>query len=115
MDYSFISERITMLLEENHVSACELSMQLGKCKSYINKITSRKTLPSLQGLYDICEYFGITPDEFFSPQSPGELKIIRQIQMNLKELDASSLLLLLELTEKCKKADHTDKPTEDPT
>ena len=45
---------------------------------YINKIENRRTLPSMAGFFYICEYFGITPQEFFdggglSPQTAREL------------------------------------------
>ena len=54
-----------------------MSLSLGQSESYINKIENRRTLPSFTGFIYICEYFGITPQEFFgndsSPQKTKEL------------------------------------------
>ncbi len=43
----------------------DMSLSLGQNNSYINQIENKKALPSLQGLFYICEYFGITPQQFF--------------------------------------------------
>lgn len=42
-----------------------MSHILGKNDAYINKIENKTTLPSLELLFYICEYFEITPQEFF--------------------------------------------------
>ena len=43
-------------------------------------------MPSLQGLFYICEYFGITPEEFFDEGNvePAEL---REMTENFRKLD----------------------------
>lgn len=62
----FICDRITELRMRDDISEYQLSFNLGKSKSYIQTITSGKSLPSLSGLLELCEYFKITPYEFFS-------------------------------------------------
>ena len=47
------------------VSEYRMSYDLGHSRSYINNITSGKALPSMTEFIAICEYFGITPGEFF--------------------------------------------------
>ena len=79
MDYAqWLSERLTQLRMEKGVSARDMSLSLGQSESYINKIENKRTLPSFTGFIYICEYFNITPQEFFnenvsSPQKTKEL------------------------------------------
>ena len=79
MDYlAWVPERIAQLRTERGVSARDMSLSLGQSESYINKIENRRTLPSMAGFLYICEYFHITPRDFFdpgalSPQSAGDL------------------------------------------
>ena len=66
MDYTqWFSERLAQLRAENGVSARDMSLSLGQSESYINKIENRRTMPSMTGFFYICEYFGITPKDFF--------------------------------------------------
>lgn len=78
MDYvEWFYNRLTNLRIQKGVSARDMSLSLGQSESYINKIENRRTLPSFMGFIYICEYFGITPEEFFgsdsSPQKTNEL------------------------------------------
>lgn len=66
MDYiEFFYKRLTELRLQKGVSARDMSLSLGQSESYINKIENKRTLPSITGFIYICEYFGITPQEFF--------------------------------------------------
>lgn len=79
MDYTEqFSERLAELRMQKGVSARDMSLSLGQSESYINKIENRRTLPSMSGFFYICEYFGISPQEFFnfditSPKESKEL------------------------------------------
>lgn len=79
MDYmEQFYKRLTELRLQKGVSARDMSLSLGQSESYINKIENRRTLPSMSGFFYICEYFGITPQEFFDfeiarPQETKEL------------------------------------------
>ena len=79
MDYiDWIYKRIAQLRIEKGVSARDMSLSLGQSESYINKIENKRTLPSMTGFIYICEYFNITPQEFFttdvySPQKTNEI------------------------------------------
>ena len=78
MDYvEWFYRRLTALRLQKGVSARDMSLSLGQSESYINKIENRRTLPSFPGFLYICEYFGLTPQEFFSdsaaPQATKEL------------------------------------------
>lgn len=65
MDAQYIRERISQLCMEKGISEYTLSLELGLNKSYINKITRGKALPSMSVFLQICEYFQITPKDFF--------------------------------------------------
>ena len=84
IDYiEWFYSRLTQLRVQKGVSARDMSLSLGQSESYINKIENKRTLPSFTGFLYICEYFGITPQEFFNgsaaaPQRTREL--IRELE-----------------------------------
>lgn len=57
----FISNRIKLLRESKNVSAHSMSLDLGQNRTYINKIENKISKPSLEGLYNICQYFESFP------------------------------------------------------
>ncbi len=65
-DESYISKRIHELRRIKNVSARDMSLTLGQNENYINQIENQKTLPSMQVFFYICDYFEITPCEFFN-------------------------------------------------
>lgn len=72
MDYiEFFYQRLTELRVQKGVSARDMSLSLGQSESYINKIENKHTLPSFTGFIYICEYFNITPQEFFNTNAPS--------------------------------------------
>lgn len=74
-DYiEWIPKRIAELRIQKGVSARDMSLSLGQSVSYINKIENNRTLPSMAVFIYICEYFGITPQEFFNIESPSPQK-----------------------------------------
>ena len=60
MDTTFIRDRITELRLQKGVSEYKMSMDLGHSKSYIQSISSGKSLPSLSEFLYICEYFDLS-------------------------------------------------------
>lgn len=65
MNTEFVRERITQLRLQKGVSEYKMSYDLGHSRGYINNISSGKSLPSMVEFFAICEYFGISPIEFF--------------------------------------------------
>lgn len=63
----FVRSRITQLRLEKNVAEHKMSLELGKSGSYIRGITNGGSLPSLKELFNIIDYFGMTPSEFFAP------------------------------------------------
>lgn len=76
MDEHFISKRLTQLRTQKDVSARDMSLSIGQANNYINNIENQKALPSMQAFFSICDYFGITPQEFFDEGNacPEQLK-----------------------------------------
>lgn len=87
----FTQNRIAQLRMQKQLSARELSFSLGQNSSYINQIENGKALPSLQGLFYICEYFQITPSQFFDTENLYPITIASIVE-DLKDLDEESLL-----------------------
>lgn len=82
----FFVDRLTSLRNQKNVSAREMSLALGQNESYINRIENRLAFPSMQFFFYICEYFQITPQEFFDEKNPAPGKI-NQISEEIKNLD----------------------------
>ena len=76
MDTQFIRNRITQLRLKKGVSEYQMSYDLGHSRSYIFNISSGKSLPPMAEFLQICDYFGITPSQFFddSSQNPAMLQ-----------------------------------------
>lgn len=98
----FVQERIARLRLQKNVSARDMSLSLGQNSSYINRIENKKAVPSLQGLFYICDYFGITPQEFFDEENahPSQLA---ELMENMKQLDEKTLTHIGELVKTLKK------------
>lgn len=69
----WIRDRISDLRIKKNVSEYQMSLDLGMSRGYINNISSGKVLPSLDMLLDICEYFNVTPMEFFNTSDSSPL------------------------------------------
>lgn len=91
---------------EKGVSAREMSLALGQSESYINRIENNQMLLSLTVFFYICDYFHISPKDFFNDDPEVDLEYI-ELARNLKQLPSKerehiSLLVMdiLKLTSK---------------
>lgn len=75
IDDNFIRDRITELRMQKNVSEYKMSLDMGHSAGYIRSITSGKILPSMGEFLYMCEYFGITPAEFFDENIPAPLQL----------------------------------------
>ena len=97
MDYvQWFSERLSQLRMEKGVSARDMSLSLGQSESYINKIENRRTMPSMTGFFYICEYLGITPQEFFDTKTISPTKAT-EIMHEVGKLSAKKAEHILEI------------------
>ena len=98
----FIKRRIARLRTDSNISARELSLRLGQSTGYINTIENGKSLPSMAMFLYICEYFNITPKEFFDDESEHPI-ILDEIIFECKKLDKKSLDGLLTVIQSMQK------------
>lgn len=94
MSYAeFVRERISQLRVQKGVSEYQMSYDLGHSRGYINNISSGKALPSMHEFFAICEYFGVTPQEFFDTgvRQPG---LVREAAHGLTELEDGDLRII---------------------
>lgn len=98
----FFRQRMAQLRLDKGVSARDMSLSLGQSESYINKIENGKAFPSMQIFFYICEYFGITPEDFFTQESryPEQL---RELMTDLQQLNESQLAALREIVKGLKR------------
>lgn len=93
---NFVRERITQLRIKKGVSEYKMSYDLGHSRSYINNISSGKALPPMKEFFAICEYLGVTPQEFFDTGTENP-ELIQKAVSGMKKLDESDILMLLGL------------------
>lgn len=100
MNYDqFLRDKITRLRLERNISEYQLSLELGKCKTYIQAITSGKSLPSFDAFFDLCSFFGITPADFFAPDT-RQSTAFRHTADKLARLSPADLALVDELIDR---------------
>lgn len=90
MDEKDFSLRLAQLREKKGVSARDMSLSIGQNPGYINNIESGKSMPSLSGIFYICDYLGITPSEFFDIDSKNPTRL-NDIANDLKRLNDNQL------------------------
>ena len=94
-------KRLVSLRMNKGVSARDMSLSLGQSPSYITNIENGINFPSMTVFFYICEYFGITPGEFFETESTNPKKMQELIQAE-KNLTNEQLDLLLSLVKQFK-------------
>lgn len=84
------------------VSARDMSLSIGQSPNYIIGIENGKNYPSMETFFYICDYFGITPKEFFDMDStnPGKTTELMEI---VKTLPNEQLDLFIALGKAVKK------------
>ncbi len=110
MDEDFIRQRISELRIQKNVSEYKMSLDLGHSKSYIQSISSGRALPSMSEFLYICDYFEITPKDFFDVNADETLRMHRLYtsarDLSGEDLDALIFLATF-LTKKNKKSQMT--------
>ena len=96
MDETFIRNRITELRLKRGISEYQLSLDLGQNRSYIQAISSGRALPSMKQFLNICEYFEITPLQFFDT-SESNLQLVKKALDGIRTLSDDDLIMLLGL------------------
>lgn len=94
----YIRQRITQLRLQKNLSEYKLSHELGHGDSYIRGITSGKALPSMKEFLYICEYFQITPKEFFDDGIENPI-LENELLKYTRNTDGVTMKMLLDLLE----------------
>ena len=96
MDKKYVADRITELRIKKNVSEYQMSLDLGKNKSYIQNISSGRSLPSMSQFYEICQYLNITPYQFFDEELHN-LPLYQKACDLLKQLDEDDMMTIIPL------------------
>ena len=94
MDQDYINKRITELRKKKGVTEHKMSLQLGRSRSYMQSISSGRSLPSMSEFLSICEYLNVSPRDFFDDGNSNP-PLIRDTIDKLKTLPDNDLLLIL--------------------
>lgn len=98
----FIRNRITQLRIAKDVSEYQMSLDLGHSKSYIQGITSGRALPSMNEFISICDYFKITPKDFFDSNIDNPA-LMQELLNAVSDLHDGDIELLISIAEKFKR------------
>lgn len=91
---NFLPDRLAELRMQRGISARDMSLTLGQANNYINTIENKKSLPSMQSFFYICEFLEITPQEFFDAGNSNPT-ILKEFIDEAKKLDAESFAHIL--------------------
>ena len=90
----FVPERLAKLRALKGVSARDMSLSLGQANNYVNNIENKKSLPAMQSFFYICEYLGVTPQEFFDEGNACP-QTLQELITEAKKLDSKSMEYIL--------------------
>lgn len=90
----FLPDRLAELRIQRGISARDMSLTLGQANNYINTIENKKSLPSMQSFFYICEFLDITPQEFFDVGNSNP-KMLNEFIEEAKKLDPESFSHIL--------------------
>ena len=103
MDTKFIRDRITQLRLQKGVSEYQMSYDLGHSHSYIYNISSGKSLPPMAEFLQICDYFGISPSQFFDDSSENPA-LLQTATEELRKLNDADLMLMTRIIRRLNKS-----------
>lgn len=91
-------DRLYQLRAQKGVSARDMSLSLGQAPGYINNIENGKSLPSMASFFYICDYFSITPSQFFDEdiQCPARMTEAIKLLQRLSPTEMDHILLLIQ-------------------
>ena len=94
MNEQFVRDRITQLRLRKGVSEYKMSYDLGHSRGYVHNISSGKATPPMKEFFAICEYFELTPQQFFDEGTQNP-ELIQKAINGMKLLDEKDMLMLL--------------------
>ena len=94
MDAQFVRDRIPQLRLCKGVSEYKMSYDIGHSRGYVHNISSGKATPPMKEFFAICEYFELTPQQFFDEGTQNS-ELIQKAINGMKQLDEKDMLMLL--------------------
>jgi transcriptional regulator with XRE-family HTH domain len=94
LNQKFIPERLALLRTQIGVSAKEMSLTLGQKETFIEEIEQKRFTPCMEDFLSICEFFKITPGEFFDETNLNPT-LLNQLLQKLIPLSGTALEDLL--------------------
>ena len=91
----YISERVSGLRKQVGVTSRQMSLMIGFKESYVNRLENETCMPSLYGLYRICDFFNISLADFFDREMKNPV-LLKALLYEINKLDYKSLETLLE-------------------
>ena len=88
--------RLVHLRMNKGVSARDMSLSLGQSENYINEIENGKAYPSMQAFFYICEYFDISPQDFFDTDTPDP-NTAHELAKMIRGLPTDKLKILISI------------------
>lgn len=95
-------KRLAQLRAKKGVSARDMSLSIGQGASYINGIENGHNLPSMTVFFYICEYLGVTPEEFFADET-SDPAALSPIIKDMKKLKPEQIKVFAAMLEQMKK------------
>ncbi|MBQ2961290.1 MAG: helix-turn-helix domain-containing protein [Oscillospiraceae bacterium] len=102
VDKKQFAERVASLRIKKGVSAREMSQTLELSDGYINNIENCVNYPSMKVFFLICDYFEITPQEFFDPDC-NDPKSTNELFNAIKDLNPEQQSHIIALAKALKK------------
>lgn len=102
MDGKFIRERLSFLRTKKKVSEYKMSLDLGHSKTYIQSISSGKSLPSMNEFLYICDYLGVSPKQFFDDEISDPI-LVQKLYELIRLLPEDDLNVLISTAERFKR------------
>lgn len=95
-------KRLAQLRAKKGVSARDMSLSIGQGASYINGIENGHNLPSMTVFFYICEYLGVTPEQFFADETSDPAALSPIIE-DMKKLKPEQIKVFAAMLEQMKK------------
>lgn len=82
---------------QRNISECQMSLELGQSKGYVQSITSGRSLPSIRQLFNLAEYFDISLSDFFIEKNHDSSDVRECIRLlrEINEADVTAVLAVL--------------------
>jgi len=96
MKNKIIGERVAQLVRSSQKSDYKMSAELGHSNTYFGQIIRHKAYPSMGSFLALCDYFDITPTEFFSPHITREGEELCKKFMKLSDQHKKDIFVIID-------------------